>query len=94
VKRQVHFGANALEICYLAEGSIDAFVDLRMRIRITDIAAAYLIASEAGAVITDEAGEELKPRFELARGLNFVASANRELHSTILGITRGDGSRK
>ena len=28
-KRHVHFGANALELCRLADGSIDAFVDAR-----------------------------------------------------------------
>ena len=43
-----HFGANALEICYVAHGLTDAFVDLRGKIRTTDVAAGFLIAKEAG----------------------------------------------
>src|SRR5690242_8480148 len=41
------FGANALELCFLARGFIDAYIDLRGKIRPTDIAAGYLIAREA-----------------------------------------------
>jgi myo-inositol-1(or 4)-monophosphatase len=51
-KRQVHFGANALELCLLAEGKLDAFVDVRGKMRMTDFAAGYLIAKEAGAEIS------------------------------------------
>src|ERR671935_265253 len=45
------FGANALEMCFLARGFLDAYIDLRGKIRPTDIAAGYLIAKEAGAKI-------------------------------------------
>ena len=48
-----HFGANALEVCYVAAGLTDAFVDLRKKIRTTDVAAGFLIAKEAGAIVTD-----------------------------------------
>jgi myo-inositol-1(or 4)-monophosphatase len=87
-KRQVHFGANALELCYLADGKIDAFVDLRGRIRVTDVAAAYLIAREAGAVITDPRGRQLDPGFEPRKGFSLVASANEGLHKEILELCR------
>lgn len=89
VKRQVHFGANALELCYLAEGRTDAFVDVRGRIRVTDLAAAYLIAAEAGAVITREDGGEVTPTFDLSHRLSFVASANGTLHKQILELVSG-----
>ena len=85
-KRQVHFGANALELCFVADGTTDAFVDLRGSIRITDIAAAYLIATEAGAAITDARGRELRAVFDLEHRLSFVASANRALHKEILRL--------
>lgn len=94
VKRQVHLGANALELCYLAEGRIDAFVDLRGRIRITDLAAAYLIAAEAGAEITDVEGEELESVFDLQHRFSFVASANVALHKEIMELCRASGGRK
>lgn len=90
-KRQVHFGANALELCYVADRTTDAFVDLRGSIRITDIAAAYLIASEAGAVITDPEGRELRADFDLEHRFSFVASSNGTLHKEILRLCRSDG---
>ncbi|MDG6920174.1 MAG: fructose 1,6-bisphosphatase [Nitrososphaerota archaeon] len=89
VKRQVHLGANALEMCYLAEGKTDAFVDLRGTMRITDFAAAYLIAAEAGAVVTDGLGGKLSPEFDLAHRFSFVASANPAVHREILRLCRG-----
>ncbi len=92
VKRQVHFGANALELCYLADGRMDAFVDLRGSIRVTDFAAAYLVASEAGAVFTGADGKGLDPKFDLEQRLSFLASANPALHKEILelaGVPRG-----
>jgi len=85
-KRQVHFGANALELCYVADRTTDAFVDLRGSIRITDMAAAYLIAAEAGATITDALGRELEGVFDLEHRLAFVASANSRLHKGILRL--------
>ena len=93
VKRQVHLGANALEICYLAEGKIDAFVDFRGRIRVTDFAAANLIAHEAGAKITDSEGEELVPAFDLEHRFSFVASANEVIHGRILGLCGSEARR-
>ena len=94
VSRQVHYGANALELCFLAEGRFDAFVDLRGRMRITDFAAAYLIAKEAGAAVTDASGSALKPVLDLGRGFSFVASANRRLHDKILELCREAAGRR
>lgn len=84
MRRQVHYGANALELCYLAEGRIDAFVDIRKRMRITDFAAGWLIATEAGALITDERGRELRWKLKLSERATCVASANAGLHNQIL----------
>jgi myo-inositol-1(or 4)-monophosphatase len=92
VKRHVHLGANALELCYLAEGRIDASIDLRGKIRITDLAAGYLIASEAGARVTGEDGRMLKPMFDLEHRLSFVASANSSLHREILKLCNSSSS--
>ena len=44
-------GSAALELCFLASGITDAHVDLRGRIRPTDVAAGLLIALEAGASV-------------------------------------------
>ncbi|MHA2314039.1 MAG: inositol monophosphatase family protein [Candidatus Hermodarchaeia archaeon] len=54
-----HLGANALELCYVADGTLDGFVDLRGIFRGTDLAAAALILREAGAVLIDRHGENI-----------------------------------
>ncbi len=69
------FGAVALELCYLARGLIDASIDLRGKIRPTDIAAAYLIVKEAGGKIFD-GGKELDADLGTGTRIAFVASAN------------------
>jgi myo-inositol-1(or 4)-monophosphatase len=84
VARQVHFGANALEMCMVADGEVDCFVDLRNKMRITDAAGAYLIGKEAGIEVTTETGQELDPRLDLTARLNVVASSNASLHREIL----------
>lgn len=84
LKRQVHFGANALELCLVADGLIDAFIDVRGKMRVTDIAAAYLIAREAGAVVTTKSGEEPNPALNLSARFDCVATANASLHAQVL----------
>jgi len=91
VKRQTHYGANALELCYVADGKIDAFVDVRGKMRITDFAAAYLITKEAGGELTDEHGGQLEPHFDLEHRFSFVASANGRLHGEILKMCGEEG---
>jgi myo-inositol-1(or 4)-monophosphatase len=88
VKRQVHFGANALELCLMAEGKTDAFVDTRGKMRIVDTAAAYLISKEAGAVFSEPSGSVLQPALELGERFGFVASANATIHGEILALLR------
>jgi myo-inositol-1(or 4)-monophosphatase len=84
VSRQVHFGANALELCLMAEGKTDAFVDLRGRMRTVDFAAAQLIAAEAGGVVSAPDGNDLRFPIDLEGRFSFVASSNKELHLKIL----------
>ena len=85
VKRQLHFGANALELCLLAEGKVDLFVDLRGRMRVTDVAAARVIAQEAGAKITTGRGRELDAALNLEERLEVLAAANAGLHAKLRG---------
>ncbi len=81
-----HFGANALELCYVADGKTDAFIDIRGKLRTTDMAAAWLILREAGALISSPEGEELRVRLDPKQKVEFVASANTKLHRMILGL--------
>lgn len=84
-RRQVHYGANALELCFLAEGRIDAVVDVRGRMRATDFAGGYLIATEAGAVVSLTDGTGFGSELNLKSRFSFVASANRALHRRVMG---------
>ncbi len=86
IKHIRHLGANALELCYVADGTTDAFVDIRGRIRPTDIAAAALIAQEAGASVTTLENTALSFSLDPEERLRFVASGNKHLHQRILGI--------
>ncbi len=83
-----HFGANALEICYVAEGLTDAFIDLRSKIRTTDVAAGFIIAKEAGATVTDTKNQPINVPLDPKQTLNFIASANKELHKQILSLVK------
>ncbi len=92
VKRQVHFGASALELCFLAEGKMDAYVDVREKMRVIDFAGGYLIAKESGASITSDSGGTLSPRVDLNSRFSFIASANPELHAEFLRLWAGESA--
>jgi myo-inositol-1(or 4)-monophosphatase len=78
-----HFGANALDICYVADGSTDAFIDIRGKLRVTDMAASYLILREAGGIMVSPEGEELNAPLAPTQRLSFIAAANRRIYETI-----------
>jgi len=78
-----HLGANALEVCYVADGTADAFIDLRGKLRVTDVAAAQLILREAGGIIKTPEGKELDAPLDAAQRVSFVAAANRTLYNRI-----------
>jgi myo-inositol-1(or 4)-monophosphatase len=81
-----HLGANALELCYVADGTSDAFIDIRGKLRTTDMAAAWLITREAGALITTPEGKPLDAKLDPKQKVEFVATANTEMHKTILRL--------
>ncbi len=88
VKRQVHLGANALELCLLAEGKVEAFVDVRGAIRVTDLAGGRLIVKEAGGMVTTESGGELDAGLGLEERQRLIASGNETLHKKLVGLLR------
>ncbi|MGQ9468379.1 MAG: bifunctional fructose-bisphosphatase/inositol-phosphate phosphatase [Nitrososphaerales archaeon] len=79
-----HFGANALEICYVASGFIDAFVDVRGMLRVTDIAASYIILKESGGEILTPDGKELDSILEPTQRVSFIAASNSTICDKIL----------
>lgn len=89
-KHSRHFGVKALELCYVASGRLDAFVEVRGRTRVTDLAASYLIIKEAGGLIVDERGENLEAPASTPRlRLSVIAAGNRRLLRQILSLLSG-----
>lgn len=76
------FGAVALELCYLARGMIDASIDLRGKIRPTDIAAAYLIVKEASGKFHSD-GMEFDADLGIKTRISFIAVANDKILNTV-----------
>jgi myo-inositol-1(or 4)-monophosphatase len=83
-----HLGANALELCYVADGTTDAFIDLRGKLRTTDMAAATLIIQEAGGIITTPQNTPLTNPLSPTETVDFIAAGNTGLHQTILDTLR------
>lgn len=88
IKHTRHFGANALEVSHVAAGLTDAFIDLRNKIRTTDVAAGFLIAKEAGAIVTDPDNNTINLPLNPKQKLNFIASANEVIHNQILSLIK------
>jgi len=79
-----HFGANALELCYVADGTIDAFIDIRGKLRTTDLAAAFLILKESNATIMTLKGDPLTEKMAPTEKIAFVAAGNSQIFSQIV----------
>jgi myo-inositol-1(or 4)-monophosphatase len=83
-----HFGANALELCYVAEGLTDAFIDIRGKLRTTDVAAGFFIVKEAGGIVTTPDGRPVDAELDPKRTVKFVASGNKNIHEKILALVK------
>lgn len=84
VRRIRLLGSVAIELCYVADGTYDSFLDIRGNLRIVDIAAAKLIIEEAGGIITDENGENLNNKLNVKERTSVIASGNLSIHKDIM----------
>jgi len=84
-KRLRHLGSSSLEICYVAEGSVDAFIEIQKKLRVPDVAASYLILKEAGGLAITQEGVELDADLKPAERLSFIAG-NPELCKNIIKL--------
>ena len=85
VRRMRIMGAIAVEMCYLAEGVYDVFLDTQA-VRVLDIAAAQLIIREAGGFITDIDSKELSSQIDLHANTTIVATSNKSLQKDIIRL--------
>ena len=86
IKRVRTLGSAALELCHVARGDFDAFVDVRSYLRNVDIAAAKLVLEEAGGAVTDVLGAPLEASILEIERLNLVAAHSREMQEEIVKI--------
>jgi myo-inositol-1(or 4)-monophosphatase len=80
------FGANALEMCFVARGFLDAYIDLRGKIRPTDVAAGYLIAKEAGAKIYSDDGSSLESDLDVKTRFSYAVVANDKIREQLVTL--------
>ena len=77
------FGANALELCFLARGYLDLFLDFRAKIRPTDMAAAFLIVKEAGGLVLDKSGNTLDSDISSGNRFSFIALSDYKIYNIL-----------
>lgn len=87
IRRWRLLGASALELCYVASGRIDAFIDLRETLRVTDAAAGMLICAEAGGRVTDLDGRNIQFPNDVSVGRCLIAT-NGILHHKVIEYLR------
>ncbi len=81
-----HMGANALEMAVFSSGLMDAFVDVRGKIRIQDVAAGYLLVRESGGLLLDENMKPLDADLGYDTRVSFVAAADEETAEAVASM--------
>ncbi|UCE39412.1 MAG: hypothetical protein JSW00_09380 [Thermoplasmata archaeon] len=83
------FGSVALDICFVAQGALSGYVDLRDTCRLLDISSAQLIVKEAGGIITDDFGMSLDEKeINVTNWSNLIIAGNSDLHEKLLEIVK------
>ncbi len=72
----------------VADGGIDAYVDVRGHLTPENFMAGARVIEEAGGVVTDAQGDELRPFSSMTKGYLFVASATKALREEVLTALR------
>jgi myo-inositol-1(or 4)-monophosphatase len=88
VRRIRTLGSTSAELCLVAAGRLDAFVDLRGGLRLVDVAAGSLIVQEAGGTVTDGRGDQIGFNGDMWQKSEYIAS-NGIFHRDILDLLGG-----
>ncbi len=89
IRRMRILGSVAIELCYVAEGVYDAFLDVRGNQRIMDLAAAKIIVEEAGGIVTNDYDQPLRGKLNVLERTSIIASGNNNIHQELIQILRG-----
>ncbi|UXM85245.1 bifunctional NADP phosphatase/NAD kinase [Methanococcus aeolicus] len=85
VKRIRIFGSAALELCFVARGSLDAFINVNETTRLCDIAGGFVVLKEAGGIISDRDGRIINMPLNINAKNSFICS-NDKLHKKFVSI--------
>ncbi len=81
-------GSSAMDIAYVASGAYDAYVDTGNILTAESFLASLSIVLEAGGIISDQNGNNLRNITNLSEGFSLVAAGTRDLHSALIQRTR------
>jgi myo-inositol-1(or 4)-monophosphatase len=76
-------GSIALDMCFIADGTLDGLIDTRALVSGYDIMASTLILKESGGSLTDLKGINLTNNVQVS-GLSILGTKNIELHERII----------
>mgnify|MGYP004444392539 CR=1 FL=1 len=80
-------GASALELCYVACGQLDGFVDMRGTLRVMNAVASILICQESGGRVSLPDGSQVTFQDNVVSGRCLVAK-NRVIHRKVVEYLR------
>jgi myo-inositol-1(or 4)-monophosphatase len=80
-------GSSAMDIAYVASGAYDAFVDVGDILTAESFLASLSIVREAGGVVSDQNGSDLRNIANLREGFSLVVAGTQELHTILLART-------
>jgi myo-inositol-1(or 4)-monophosphatase len=89
VRRMRILGSIAIELCYVAKGTYDAFVDISDNLRVVDISAAKVILEESGGMVTDQYGQALQGKLNVLEKTSLIAACNSTIHKEIIRLLGG-----
>lgn len=81
-------GSIAIELCFVAEGAIDAIIDIRGMLNGYDVAASILILEEAGGIVTSPNGKRLEGEVKNVFDVPIIAALDPKNHKMILEMLR------
>lgn len=77
-------GSSAMDVVYVASGAYDAYIDIGDVITAESFLASLSIVLEAGGVVSDQHGKNVRAITNLAEGFSLVVAGTKELHGEIL----------
>jgi myo-inositol-1(or 4)-monophosphatase len=80
--------SNLLDLCWTADGSLDAMIDLRGILPIVHVSGTHMV-NEAGGFVLEENGTRFNLPIDSAKRMSFIAAGTEELARQFLSLFKG-----